>query len=86
MKRANRDTDIREEYDFKSMKGGVRGKYVKAVRSAANVVLLEPDIAEAFPTEEAVNHALRGILDTTRAIRRNGGLPNRSLSPRRKSK
>jgi len=49
--------------------------------------LLQPDVAEAFPTEDAVNEALRGILSTTRAVRRIGGLPDRSLQPgRAKSK
>jgi hypothetical protein len=42
-------------------------------------VLLEPDVAEAFPIEDAVNEALRGILSTTRAVRRKGGLPDRAL-------
>ncbi len=69
------------QYDFDSMKGGVRGKYHHAYRSGTNVVLLQPDIAEAFPTESAVNEALRGILNTTRAVRRTGGLPDRALHP-----
>ena len=70
--------DIRPEYDFASMKG-VRGKYHEQYRKGTNVVLLEPDVAEAFPTEHAVNEALRGILSTTRAVRRTGGLPDRTL-------
>jgi hypothetical protein len=71
--------DIQPEYDFASMKGGVRGKYYAQYRKGTNVVLLEPDVAEAFPTEDAVNEALRGILGTARAVRRNGGLSNRAL-------
>lgn len=70
---------MRAEYDFASMKGGVRGKYYEQYRKGTNIVLLKPDIAEAFPTEEAVNEALRGILSTARAVRRNGGLPDDSL-------
>jgi hypothetical protein len=70
--------DIRPEYDFGSMKG-VRGKYYEQYRKGTNVVLLDPDIAEAFPTESAVNEALRGILSTTRAVRRTGGPANRPL-------
>jgi hypothetical protein len=70
--------DIRPEYDFGSMKG-VRGKYYEQYRKGTNVVLLDPDIAEAFPTESAVNEALRGILSTTRAVRRTGGPANRLL-------
>lgn len=77
----NPSDDLRPEYDFASMKGGVRGKYVKRYRAGTNIVLVEPDVAEAFPTEDAVNEALRGVLDTTRAVRRTGGLPNKALQP-----
>jgi hypothetical protein len=76
-----RKDDMRAEYDFASMKGGVRGKHYEEYRKGTNVVVLKPDVAEAFPTEEAVNEALRGILSTTRAVRRIGGLPERSLQP-----
>jgi hypothetical protein len=70
---------MRPEYDFASMKGGVRGKHLAEYRRGTNVVVLSPDIAEAFPTEDAVNEALRGILTTTRAVRRTGGLSDRTL-------
>jgi hypothetical protein len=70
---------MRAEYDFAAMKGGVRGKHAKSYREGSNIVLLEPDIAEAFPNDEAVNQALRGMLNTARAVRRTGGLANKSL-------
>jgi hypothetical protein len=70
---------MRAEYDFASMKGGVRGKYAARLRKGTNLVLLEPEIAEAFPSDEAVNEALRGMLNTTKAVRRSGGLPNKAL-------
>jgi len=73
------DDEMRPEYDFASRKGGVRAKHYQEYRKGANVVLLEPDVAEAFPTEDAVNEALRGILTTTRAVRRIGGLPDRTV-------
>ena len=57
------DDDLRPEYDFANMTGGVRGKYVDRHRSGTNVVLLEPDIAAAFPTAESVNEALRMLLN-----------------------
>ena len=63
------------------MKGGVRGKYFKRFREGTNIVLVEPEVAAAFPTESAVNEALRGVLNTTRAVRRTGGLPNKALQP-----
>jgi hypothetical protein len=74
-----RNDAMRPEYDFASMKGGVRGKHYEQYRKGTNVVLIEPDVAAAFPTEDAVNEALRGILGTARAVPRTGGLPDRAL-------
>ena len=73
--------DLRPEYDFAGMKGGIRGKHFEQYRRGTNVVVLKPDVAEAFPTEDAVNEALRGILTTARAVRKIGGLPDRALLP-----
>ena len=80
------DDDLRPEYDFASMKGGVRGKYVARLRKGSNLVLLEPEVAAAFPSAEAVNEALRGVLNTTRAVRGKGGLPNKALQPTSRAK
>ena len=77
---------VRPEYDFASMTGGVRGKYVARLRKGSNLVLLEPAIAAAFPSDGAVNEALRGVLNTTRAVRGKGGLPNHALQPPRRAK
>jgi hypothetical protein len=77
--------DLRPEYDFASMKGGVRGKYGRRAREGTNIVLIEPEVADAFPTEQAVNEALKGVLRTTRAVRSTGGLPNRALQPTRRA-
>ena len=71
--------ELRPEYDFASMKGGVRGKYLKRFREGTNIVLLDPEVAEAFPNDEAVNVALRGVLNTARTVRRTGGLGNKTL-------
>ena len=84
-RRRGYEDDMRPEYDFASMKGGVRGKYVARLRKGSNLVLLEPDVAKAFPSSAAVNEALRGVLTTTRAVRRKGGLPNKALAPTRGS-
>ena len=61
MKKASRkrDDDLRPEYHFSSLKGGVRGKYSRRLRSGTNIVRIEPELAKAFPTDEAVNEALR---------------------------
>ncbi len=65
------------------MKGGVRGKYVARLRKGSNIVVLEPEIAAAFPSDAAVNEALRGVLNTTKAVRLIGGLSNTALKPTR---
>jgi hypothetical protein len=53
----------RSEYDLEALlPGGIQGKYVERYRSGTNLVLLEPDIAKAFPTQDAVNHALRLVM------------------------
>jgi hypothetical protein len=56
------EDDLRPDYDFSKMVGGVRGKYVDRYRSGTNMVLLDPDIAKAFPTDASVNDALRLLL------------------------
>ncbi len=54
--------ELRSEYDLKQLTGRVQGKYTERYRSGANVVRLAPDVAAAFPNEEAVNNALRLLL------------------------
>jgi hypothetical protein len=56
------EDDLRPEYNFSRMKGGVRGKYVERYREGTNLVLLDPDVAAAFPDAKAVNDALRLVL------------------------
>jgi hypothetical protein len=62
---------LRPEYDFAALSGGVRGKHAQRVRESSNIVLLEPDIARAFPNEDAVNSALRNLLGKSTPKRRN---------------
>jgi hypothetical protein len=64
-----KDNDMRAEYDFAAMKGGVRGKYASRYRAGTNLALLDPELARAFPTDQAVNQALRAVLDLTTAMR-----------------
>ena len=61
------DDELRPEYDLKALlKSGVRGKYAERYQSGTNLVLLDPDVAEAFPDEQAVNEALRLVVQLTR--------------------
>ncbi len=54
------EPNMRDEYDFSK---GVRGKYAKRFREGTNLVLLDPDVARAFPDAQAVNEALRKVMD-----------------------
>jgi hypothetical protein len=60
---ADEDEDLLPEYNFS---GGVRGKYLERCPRAANVVMLDPDVAERFPDSESVNRALRALAATNR--------------------
>ena len=50
---------MKNEYNFSK---GVRGKYAKQYAEGTNVILLDPDVAKAFPTSESVNKALRSLI------------------------
>ncbi len=56
------EDDLREEYDLSQLRGGVRGKYAQRVRQGTNLVLLAPDVAPFFKNDEAVNQALRLLI------------------------
>ncbi len=59
--------DLRPEYNLATLlKKGVRGKYAKRYKNATNLILLAPDVAKVFPTDEAVNEALRLVIQLKR--------------------
>lgn len=81
MKRKTASDEMRAEYDFDYSRA-VRGKFHKRImKEGSNVVLLDPDIAKAFPTSVAVNEALRVVLQAGQAAR---GLTGRSTRSRTK--
>ena len=55
--------DMRPEYDLSTLKSEVRGKYVERYREGTNIVLLEPEVAQAFPDSASVNSALRLLIE-----------------------
>jgi len=59
MKKIPNDPEMLEEYDFSK---GVRAKYAKEYAEGANVVVIDPDVAEYFPDHESVNESLRGLV------------------------
>jgi len=66
MKKKSRDEkvdELRPEYDLGGLlRGGVQGKYADRFREGTNLVLLDQDVAEAFPTDDAVNETLRLVI------------------------
>ena len=64
MKKARHSADdLRAEYKLSDFKArGVRGKHLRRYRAGTNLVLLDPDVARAFPTAKAVNDALAGLM------------------------
>ncbi|MBI1914775.1 MAG: hypothetical protein HYS12_08565 [Planctomycetes bacterium] len=64
------DDELRPEYDETTLKGGVRGKYAKRFAAGTNLVRIDPDLTSAFAGEEAINNALRFVLQLPGAIER----------------
>jgi hypothetical protein len=76
MKKANRKAASRQrsKYGFASLEDVVRSLYLKRYRAGTRLILLDPELAKAFPTEDAVNDALRAFLRMTKSAR----LPHRA--------
>ncbi len=55
--------ELRPEYQRADLGQGIRGKYFKSYKKGTNLVLLSPDVAKAFPSEDAVNDALRSLIN-----------------------
>ena len=75
-----KSNELRPEYHREDLGPGVRAKYFESYRKGTNLVLLSPDVAKAFPTEDAVNDALRSLIQ----IARKSTGPTRRLTGRAK--
>jgi hypothetical protein len=54
-----------DDFDYSN---AVRGKYSKKLmQEGSNIIVLEPDIADAFHDSESVNKALRSFLEIARS-------------------
>ena len=75
MKKAKRKTAsrLRSKYGFATVEDVVRSLYLKRYRAGTRLILLDPELAKAFPTEDDVNDALRAFLRMTKS----GRLPHR---------
>jgi hypothetical protein len=56
--RQRNEPGLKSEYDFTD---AVRGKYARRYQPGSNVVVLEPDVAKAFPNQEKLNRSLRAL-------------------------
>jgi hypothetical protein len=77
MRKVKESDELRPQYRREDLGPGVRGKYFEAYQKGTNLVLLSPDVAKVFPTEEAVNEALRSLISlaqkSTGSTRRSTG-------------
>jgi hypothetical protein len=72
--------ELRPEYDLSNLlKEGVRGKYTARYQMGTNLVLLDPDVAQVFTTDESVNEALRLAIKMVKIQKRKKRNP---VSPR----
>jgi hypothetical protein len=85
MKKASRKPadELRREYKRSDFGTLARGKYAQRVAEATNVVVLEPQVAKAFPHDRAVNKALRGLLRDRKSSPRPTDRPTRTRRERR---
>lgn len=77
------EDETRAEYRFEDLGRGFRGRYFARVSKGTNLVLLDDKVAKSFPTGEAVNQALLGLLALTEQTARLTGRPNQT--PRKRA-
>ena len=77
--------EMRAEYKRSDFVRLERGKFYSEVVKGTSVVLLDPAIAKAFPTSQAVNEALSGLLALTERTARLTRRPTRAR-PRKASR
>ena len=58
----NDDYELKDEYDFSKMTILPKGRFSPERRAGKNIIVLAPDLAKAFPNDDAVNEALRLLL------------------------
>lgn len=82
---SNDSDELRPEYDLSTLAGGVRGKYYEQATAGTTLVLLDRDVAEAFPDGRTVNEALRALMKVAqthvRKARQRRKLPIKALQP-----
>ena len=79
MRKVRKSDGLRPEYKREDFGQGVRGKHFGSYQEGTNLVLLSPDVAKVFSTEEAVNDALRSLIDLAQ---KSTGVTNHSTRKR----
>lgn len=74
MKRNYDDYELREEYDLSQLPIMPKGRYAPERRVSKNLVVLEPDVAQAFPSDKSVNAALRLVMQIAEVPRKQEAL------------
>jgi len=67
-----RSNQLRREYKLAELENPIQGKHYGRVAAGSNLVLLDADVAQAFPTANAVNEALRLLVTVARTTVQNG--------------
>jgi hypothetical protein len=81
MRKGKKHNELRPEYRREDLGQGVRGKYFESYQKGTNLVLISPDVAKAFPTEKAINEALRSLIDLAQ---KSTGITSRSTGRAKK--
>jgi hypothetical protein len=80
------DYELKDEYDLSKMTVLPRGRFAPERRLGKNVAVLEPDIAEAFPNDDAVNEALRLVLKAAKIPQQTTSAPGQVAEEKAKYK
>ena len=75
--------ELRAEYKRSDFPEGlVRGKYSKHMRESSNIVVLKPEVAQAFPNGDAVNNALLSLI---KIAQKSAGLTRHPTGPKKRA-
>lgn len=58
----NKEHELRSEYKRDDVTKSIRGKYYESYNDSHNLILLNSEVAKAFPDDDAVNNALMSLI------------------------
>jgi len=74
--------ELRSEYCREDFSTLVRGKHAARCRESSNVVVIDPEVQKVFPNTQAVNAALRGLMESSQEA---GPAKRSPSSPRKRA-